>query len=101
MKIKLVALLLFFAGIAFTAAAQTATPNVTQSQAHQTKRIKHGVKSGELTPAETRALAKQQRRINRGKKVAKADGTVTAGERAALNARQNRASRNIYRKKHN
>ncbi|MEZ4775951.1 MAG: hypothetical protein R3D00_22425 [Bacteroidia bacterium] len=101
MKIKLVALLLFFGGIVFTASAQTATPHVTHTQVHQTKRIRQGVQSGSLTKAETRALAKQQRRINRGKKIAKSDGTVTPGERAVLNARQNRASRNIYRKKHN
>lgn len=101
MKIKLFALLFLFGGIAFTVNAQTATPHIKHTQVHQTKRIRQGVQSGELTKAETRALAKQQRRINRGKNIAKSDGTVTPGEKAVINARQNRASRNIYRKKHN
>lgn len=100
MKIRIIAIALFLSAAAVTAHAQTATPGVTSSQVHQTKRIAQGVKSGELTRKERKALARQQRRINRSKKVAKADGMVTPKERAVLNARQKNASRNIYRQKH-
>ncbi len=82
-------------------AQSTATPKVTKRQVNQSKRIGQGVNSGELTRGETKQLAHQQRRINRSKKAAKADGTVTKKERATIHARQNAASRNIKRKKHN
>jgi hypothetical protein len=46
-------------------------------------------------------LENQQDRIERMEDRAKADGVVTRAERARLTHRQNKASRNIYRKKHN
>jgi hypothetical protein len=46
-------------------------------------------------------LQAQQNRIERAEDRAKADGVVTKGERAHLTYRENKASRNIYRKKHN
>ena len=46
-------------------------------------------------------LAKQQARIQRTEKRVKADGVVTAKERAVLDNQQDRANRNIVRKKHN
>jgi Na+-translocating ferredoxin:NAD+ oxidoreductase RnfG subunit len=98
-KISFGLLLALFA--ALTVQAQTGTPRVTQRQVKQTQRIQQGVASGELTRVETRRLAKQQRRIQRSKRRAKADGDVTARERAALHARQNAASRNVRRKKNN
>jgi hypothetical protein len=83
------------------ASAQEATPKVTKRQMRQQERIANGVKSGELTPAETRRLEKQQQKIQRDKEKAKSDGVVTPQEREKLKREQNRASRNIYRKKHN
>jgi hypothetical protein len=81
--------------------AQTATPHATKRQLKQQARIKEGVKSGELTPGETRRLERQQAKIQHDKKVAKSDGTVTPAERAKIAHEQNRASRRIYRLKHN
>ena len=76
---------------------------VGQRRENQQARIAQGVKSGQLTPAETAKLEKQQRTIH--KQVAadrKANGgTLTASEKKQINREQNRASRNIYRKKHN
>ena len=82
-------------------AAQTATPVMTERQNEQKARINQGVASGELTRKETAKLRTQQRAIKAEKKAFKADGKVTAAERAKLRADQNRASRNIYNKKHN
>jgi hypothetical protein len=83
------------------AAAQTATPVVKERQINQTQRINQGVASGELTKAEARNLRNDQRAIQVEKKAFKADGKVTAAERAVLKRDQAAASREIYRKKHN
>jgi hypothetical protein len=76
---------------------------IGQRRENQQARIEQGVKSGQLTPAETAKLEKQQRNIH--KQVAaerKANGgTLTASEKKQINKEQNQASRNIYRKKHN
>jgi hypothetical protein len=81
--------------------AQTATPKVTKRQHHQQQRIKEGVKSGELTKGEAARVEAQQGKIAVDKAKAKSDGVVTPAERAKLKREQDRASKNIYRKKHN
>lgn len=101
MKTKIIIFAALLFGFSATAFAQTKTPSVTQSQVKQQKRIKQGVQSGEITRAEFAAAQKQQRHINRTKKVAKADGVVTPRERAILNKKQLKASRNIHRIKNN
>ncbi len=76
---------------------------VGQRKENQQDRIAQGVKSGQLTPAETAKLEKQQKGIN--KHVAKDrkanGGALTTSEKKQINKEQNQASRNIYRKKHN
>ena len=79
----------------------TKTPVINQRQRNQQARIGQGVKSGQLTAGETRHLEAQQAKIQHDKKAAKADGTVTPQEKAKLTREQNRASRTIYRDKHN
>ena len=81
-------------------ADNTADPLINARQDNQKQRVINGVKSGELTVGETRRLAKQQRKINRLEKNYKADGHLTKRERAKLHRAQNRASKNIYRQKH-
>jgi hypothetical protein len=76
---------------------------VGQRRENQQDRIAQGVQSGQLTAGETARLERQQQSINR--QVA-ADrqangGHLTGAERSAINQRQNRASGNIYNKKHN
>lgn len=95
--ISIITLVLLLAGI--NSLQAQVTRHVTKSQVRQQKRIVQGAKSGELTRAETKELQRQQRHINRSKKRAKADGVVTPAERARLNGKQNRASRNIRRQK--
>ena len=75
--------------------------HANQRQGNQKERIKQGVKSGELTKKETKQVVRQQRDIQRTKKAAKADGVVTKKEKAVINKKQNKASRNIRRKKNN
>ena len=54
-----------------------------------------------MTTGETIKLEKEQREIQQEKKEAKSDGVVTREERNDIHQDQNRASRHIYRAKHN
>jgi hypothetical protein len=80
--------------------ASAGTPRYDARQAHQQQRIVNGVKSGELTARETRRLAAGQVHLNRVENRAKADGVVTARERAHMQHEENQQSRRIYRQKH-
>jgi hypothetical protein len=81
-------------------AADPAMPVVEKRQQLQQERIGQGVASGQLTPQETVRLEKQQAGIERAQDRAEADGKVTPKERARLKKKQDRASRRIYREKH-
>ena len=74
---------------------------INKRQNKQGKRIAQGVRSGALTRKETARLGMQQARIQQKKRHFKADGSFTKGERLSVRKSQNRASKNIYRKKHN
>jgi hypothetical protein len=70
---------------------------------NQQDRIAQGVKSEQLTAGETSKLENQQQGINReasGNRQANG-GTLTGADKKALNQQQNKASKNIYNKKHN
>ena len=83
------------------ALAGTNDPGIQQREQNQQQRINQGVASGQLTPREAGRLDAQQARIQQRESRMKADGNLTAGERRSLTRQQNRASNNIYRKKHN
>jgi CRISPR/Cas system-associated endoribonuclease Cas2 len=76
---------------------------VNTREQNQQNRIANGMKSGELTPKEAGKLENQQQRIDNSEKkdMAAHNGHLTKGEQARLNKRQNKASKNIYAKKHN
>lgn len=76
---------------------------VNRREQNQQNRIANGEKSGALTPRESARLERQQARIERSEKrdMAAHNGHLTRREQANLNRRQNRASANIYAKKHN
>ena len=73
---------------------------VNQRQKHQQKRIRQGMRSGELTMNEAKKLEKEQARIRRHEIRAKSDGVFTPKERAKLKREQDRASADIYKEKH-
>lgn len=93
--IKFLAGLFLLLSLSVTASAQNGRSAV------QHKRIKAGAKSGELTHHERKQLARQQRHIRAEKREARADGVVTGKEHREIRREERRASRNIYRKKHN
>lgn len=95
-------------GLTMISVAQTPTPTpgkrtpvATKRQGNQQKRIGQGVASGELKAGEVRKLEKEQKEIQQDKQAARADGTVTGTERKDIHQEQNKASKHVYRAKHN
>jgi hypothetical protein len=99
-KIVFIAVILFFAS-ALTINAQRAIPRATGRQVTQQLRIANGVQNRTLTRHEAIRLERQQHCIQIEKRIAKADGTITPGEKRFLNRGQNRISRDIRRQKMN
>jgi hypothetical protein len=79
----------------------SASPWIDQRDREQADRIRQGLLNGSLTPQEARRLWTEQRRIRAIRAQMRAYGYLSPQERARLTARQNRASRAIYRGRHN
>jgi len=109
MKLKALLVVAIVAGSAIAFAQEsnapqtgnTKTPVINQRQKNQRARIRQGVQSGQLTKGEAARLRSEQRTIQAEKQMAKTDGKVTPAERAKLRRDQNKASKDIYRLKHN
>lgn len=80
--------------------APAGAPLYTQRDINQERRIEQGLQSGQLNTREAARLQAEQAHIDRMQARALRDGTLTAAERARINAAQNRASADIYRQKH-
>lgn len=76
-------------------------PVARKRQDNQQQRIHQGIRSDELTRNEVRTLGKEQRDIQQEIRASKSDGIVTGAERRDIWQEQNKASRHIYRAKHN
>ena len=87
--------------ILFMIVVGQANAQVIRREINQHRRIKQGVRTGEITPMERKNLALQQKDIHQDVKEARADHVVTPVERKEIRKDQRQASRNIYRKKHN
>ena len=74
---------------------------ISERQGNQERRIFQGLRSGALTWGEIGVLAETQRRIERTRMRAWADGRLTREERLRIERRQDKASWQIYRLKHN
>jgi len=73
----------------------------TWREGRQQARIYEGVDSGQITQREFRHLERQQGRIEAYREHAWSDGHLSASEACHLTKAQNRASRDIWRAKHN
>lgn len=73
---------------------------IEQRQRRQQGRIAEGIESGALTPKETARLEVEEAAIQREKRYFKRDGKLGPKEKVKLNRDLNRASRHIYREKH-
>lgn len=101
MKTLKVLMLTLTAAMLTATIASAGTPRIDHRQARQGARIHQGVRSGELTYREARALRAGQGHVRRLERRAKSDGCVTGRERVRINAAQNRQNRHIYALKHN
>ncbi|MBL7943735.1 MAG: hypothetical protein JNM00_13260 [Flavobacteriales bacterium] len=70
-------------------------------QKAQRARIRDGVKDGDITRGEQMALNAQQRKVKRMEVKFQRDGIITPAEKLKLERAQDRANRNIARKKNN
>jgi len=84
-----------------SALGQTDTRRIDAREANQAARIQQGAATGALTPAETARLDRGQARVQGAEAVAKADGTVTKGEKVAITHAQNHQNRVVKHLKHN
>lgn len=83
------------------AQAQSAVEQrVDHRQDRQEQRIEQGISSGSLTQPEARRLGREQARLTRAEARVEADGRVTRREAAAIEHRQDHASRHIAHAKH-
>ena len=82
------------------ASAQTVPPSLNTRQADERASIRQGVASGELTRSEAVRLRAREADIRQDKRAAKADGVITRDERQDIRKDENKASRAIYRQKH-
>lgn len=98
-KTLLISLLVAAPGLLFAVEAKHPIQN---REEHQQNRIANGVKSGELTPAETARLEKREAAL---KKQIATDrsangGKLTPAERAQIEKELNEISHQIHRQKH-
>jgi len=70
-------------------------------QVRQQQRIRQGINNGELTVKEVRHLKREQMQIQKHKRKALRDDTLTPRECRRLENLQDKASRPIYKNKHN
>ena len=89
-------------GLTAIASVSPAAAQVDQRHYDQQRRIEQGERSGELTRHEAGRLEHQQARIDRteARMRYRNGGHLNGYQRARLEQRENRASRNIYRQKH-
>jgi len=73
----------------------------TWREARQQARIYQGVDTGQITTREYQRLEREQGRIEAHRERAWSDGNLSASEARHLTREQNRASRDIWRAKHN
>ena len=87
------------AALPLTTLAHSGAPDVPRSVKQQ-ERIKHGIKSGALTPHEVAKLKHEQAKLAKMRSHAMGDGKLTQAEKIRIHRTQNRASDHIYREKH-
>ena len=100
MKLRAMSLLLGAAVCAAPVWAHENKPSINKIEHRQQVRIRHGIRSGELTRPEARRLEAQQARIRVDERFARADGELTARERTRLYQELHSASHNIHHQKH-
>ncbi|HEU4389810.1 MAG TPA: hypothetical protein VFV34_18535 [Blastocatellia bacterium] len=73
---------------------------IDRREHQQQQRIREGIRGDELTRREAARLEAEQARIRVYERYARSDGHLSANERRRLDRQLDRASRQIYRQKH-
>ncbi len=81
--------------------APGAQGSIARREENQQARIAQGIHSGQLTSGETKKLEKGEAKIERNRRQAWSDGSLSRRERRGLEHQENRQSRQIYAAKHN
>jgi polyhydroxyalkanoate synthesis regulator phasin len=100
---RMLFMLITLLGLAVTEAVadrKPRSPGVNRREHRQNRRIRRGVKSGELTRDEAKTLRREQKDIRQKERDMKSDGALTREERKELHQDLNEASRNIHEEKH-
>jgi len=88
----------FLLGLSVVSLAQA--PGINRRERFERQRIRQGICSGELNRREAGRLRAEQFRIRAYESRARSDGDLTRRERYRLDQMLDRASRDIYRQKH-
>ena len=88
----------FVLGLSVVSFAQP--PGINWRERQERSRIRQGICSGELTRREAERLRAEQFRIRSYEARARSDGNLSFRERYRLDHMLDRASRDIYRQKH-
>lgn len=92
---------ILFAAIISIATLSASAQSGNRSLKDENRRIRQGVKSGQLTAAETARLKMQEARLKREAiRYKRNDGVISPIERADLRRDNKRLNRNICRQKH-
>jgi hypothetical protein len=98
---QLMAVVLVGGALLIPAAAQTYPGSINRREARQQRRIRQGVRSGELTRREARRVERREARIRFNEaRARRSGGRFTARERWRIQRQLNRSSRAVYRQKH-
>ena len=89
-----------FSGALLLALCAVSFAGINGRQHRAQSRIRQGIRSGELTRLEARRLETGQARIRAYERYARRDGYISPRERARIDRGMDRASRHIYRQKH-
>ena len=102
MKAKMIILIFLTSMLALIwGSAAWAADRFNTRDHRQTRRIRQGIHSGQITRPEVRRLKREQWHIDRAYGRAIGDGYLNRHECRRLDKMQDRASRHIYRAKHN
>ncbi|MBC7945248.1 MAG: hypothetical protein H7X91_08315 [Burkholderiales bacterium] len=98
---KLATSILIAVGAAFSTGAFAADAgSAMQRDINQQQRIEQGLQSGVLNTREAATLERQQSHLNRLEANALKDGALSDAEKRRIRGGQNKASKSIYRQKH-
>jgi uncharacterized membrane protein YebE (DUF533 family) len=89
------------AAFALLLSVNASAQHIYKTKVKQQARVQQGMRCGTITPAERKAIARQQQDVHLAMRVAKSDGVITRSEQRIIRQEQLQANNTIYRVKHN